>query len=125
VVRDTNDRALSGEFAPWAIRDNELAADMVPTDSLNWSAFAEFALSYDGYARWVRTPSLGRFANRVRATWDRTGMLPDDLESLRACLFFEQRRGHHTGVEHGDAYLDALLYAVRQHLPLSVEPPDP
>ena len=45
------------------------------------------------------------------------GTLPDDLDELRAALFFEQRRYHHFG-EGPDGsdldYIEALVGAIRE-----------
>src|ERR1700694_1612985 len=88
--------ALSGEFSDWAILRENLESTTVPRTGASWGAVWEFALSYDGYALWQ---DVGSHANRVAARWVERGDLPRNLDSLRACLFFEQRRYRHFGTD--------------------------
>jgi hypothetical protein len=79
--------------------------------------FIRFALSYGGYALWV---DLADFANDAADRWRESGALPEGLDSMRACLFFEQRRYRHfdrapQGQEAD--YVWALIDAIREACP--------
>lgn len=84
--------ATTGEFSEWALLNEDLSLDTVPAPSAPWPDIMMFALTYDGYALW---DEVGAFANRMRDEWGARRILPSELDSLRACLFFEQRRFRH------------------------------
>jgi len=57
-----------------------------------------------------------RIANAAADRYSQEGELPESLDELRTCLFFEQRRWHHFGATpDGEAqrYFAALLEAIR------------
>ena len=62
----------------------------VPSPRARWSTIWHFALSVNGYETYVG--DLAELEGRVRAQWDRSGSLPQDVETLRYTLFFLQRR---------------------------------
>ncbi len=113
VLRFTDPgRAPDGAFVSTAIANGRLRTDLLPPRDASWEQVEEFALTYDGYAYWSHVAEL---AGRSLQQWTRTGTLPDDLDELRACLFFEERRWHHFGEEpHGRAarYVASLLAAI-------------
>jgi hypothetical protein len=101
-----------GAFAAIAIPNDALRHRSVPQRGAPWETIEEFALSYDGYGYWS---GLADLAGRSIRAWTRDCSLPDSLDELRACLFYEQRRWHHFGQEpYGKAadYLGALLEAI-------------
>lgn len=51
---------------------------------------AEFALTYNGYAR--HREEAKKISQIVNDTFNETGNLPENLNMLRCALFFEQRR---------------------------------
>ena len=67
---------------------------IVPSEGAGWAEIWKFAVIYNGYARLGREESV-----RVgRTTWKRwldERQLPDDLQTARAALFFEQRGSNH------------------------------
>jgi hypothetical protein len=87
----------------------------VPADDASWYDIGVFALSYNGYDRYLG--EIGPFANETSRTWWKTQVLPNDLASLRAVLFYEQRRWHHFGDAPDETtampYIKALLTAIR------------
>lgn len=104
-----------GEFAGWAIRSEDLTPAAVPDRTSEWGAIFDFGLSYDGYEH--RGRNVGTFANRVHAARLAGGDLPADLDALRACLFFEQRRAANDGgTPEGETaeYFFELLDAIRR-----------
>jgi hypothetical protein len=104
--------APTGDFAAWAIPHARLATLGIPRRGDTWDAVSDFALSYDGHAYWSDLPEL---ANRVLQRWTRTRALPDTLDEIRGCLFYEQRRWHHFGEEptgRSADYIWALVDAV-------------
>jgi len=104
--------APRGAFAAGAVPNGRLAPDAVPCHGASWEALEEFALSYDGYAYWSDVDELAR---RALQRWTRDKSLPPQLDELRGCLFYEERRWHHFGREpqgRSRQYMDALLDAI-------------
>jgi hypothetical protein len=78
-----------------------------------------FALTFDGDRRFAE--ACGDIANHVRRQFRHEHGFPDglDLDELRACLFYEQRRYNHfgRGPEGDDAeYVGALLAEIRRRV---------
>lgn len=70
-----------------------MTAIAVPAaDATIWE-IADFALRYDGYGLHGDVEALATLHRRVHRGWKR-GRLPDDLDELRAALFFVQRASH-------------------------------
>lgn len=69
--------------------NNKLMSVDIPAADADWEVIEEFALSFDGYEACGSFEKCAEIAN-VR----RHGSLTD----LRTCLFFEQRRWRHFGV---------------------------
>lgn len=121
-------RAPAGAFAALAVPNGELVATAVPQRGEAWETVSAFCLSYDGYAHWDDLPEL---ANRALQRWTRHHTTPPLLDEARACLFYEQRRWHHFGVEPVDRaadYVWALLDTVRALAPAAspaAPPADP
>jgi hypothetical protein len=63
----------------------------VPDPRADFEAIVAFAYGFDGYARFG-LEGCGELANRTLATYLSERRLPDDLDALRACLYFEARR---------------------------------
>jgi superfamily II DNA or RNA helicase len=81
-------------------------AEDVPGPEASWGEIQRFALAFDGYA------ALG--SERCAAVANARN--PQNLEELRACLFFEQRRWHHFGESPRGAdlaYIRSLVDRVR------------
>ncbi len=85
-----------GDYAASAITNADLDIADVPRRGESWEAVSDFALSYDGYGYW---DDLSTLAGRVLQHWTRRRSLPDTLDELRGCLFYEQRRWNHFGEE--------------------------
>ncbi len=74
----------------------------------------QFALTYDGYRHHSDAAKIG---NRCVEAWMRNSSLPDDLDTARCALFFEQRRYRHFGSDPEEPvqrYLSALLGRIRE-----------
>lgn len=105
-----------GAFDAIAVPNSALRPEAVPPPDAPWEAVEEFALSYDGYAYWSDVAELDR---RALQRWTREGHLSRDLDQLRGCLFYEERRWHHFGREpqgRGRAFIAALLGAIAELL---------
>lgn len=94
----------------------------VPTleagDPRRWERFTAFALAWNGYE--VFGDDLGALANHELERFEAGEPLSDDVEVLRGCLFFEQRRWRHYGKEPDGAgwdYISSVLDALRDRLP--------
>lgn len=86
----------------------------IPSPDANLPTIMAFALTYNGYDRF--DGSLGEFANIARQWWGRLGQTPWDVDSLRAALFYEQRRHRHLGGTPSASdvqYLRALIASIR------------
>lgn len=107
------------EGQPVPIATAELRIEDLPGTSARSDSYHRFALSFNGYERMGSLRRCGRIANESIEHWRRTGELPDDLDELRACLFFEQRRWHHYGDDFDEGtmrYLEALVGKLRRLL---------
>jgi len=113
-LRWTDDaRPPAGDFSSRAIVHSDLHRYSLPRPGDHWDKVFELALSYDGDAYWDDLPEL---ATRVLQHWTRHHQLPEGLDELRACLFYEQRRCHHFGdypTGRSAQYLWALVDAIR------------
>jgi len=101
----------------------------VPETDVTWHEVWLFALTYNAYIRNDGLDGAATIGNRARRMWANHGVLPADLDTARAALFFEQRRYHHFGSspEGDDAqYIRALLEHIAELGGGSVSgPPDP
>ncbi|MGC4893353.1 hypothetical protein [Micromonospora sp. DT31] len=69
----------------------------VPDDGAGSTEFFRFAGTYNGYELQGSFEALATTARTVRERWERTGHLGDDVDELRARLFFEARAFRHGG----------------------------
>lgn len=86
----------------------------VPSPDADLPTIMDFALTYNGYNRFEG--NLGEFANIARQWWARLGQTPWDVDSLRAALFYEQRRHRHlesTPSASDMEYLRAVIASIR------------
>lgn len=111
------------ETLPAAVATDGLRPEDVPQIDGHapdaYSRLAEFALTYREEAEAVEIAELGRIANAALAKFQGTGDLPEDARTIRACLFFEQRRWRHFGQDPDSltmSYCLALLARLREIL---------
>ena len=90
----------------------------------------QYALTVDGYQ--YATENLGlecaTLANRKLRIFDRRGVWQGSFEELRCCLFYEQRRWHHFGIEPTAADLlaiQALFLPIAKHWQIEVGDAEP
>ncbi|MDF1543218.1 MAG: hypothetical protein RQ731_08490 [Anaerosomatales bacterium] len=105
----------ANQFGFNEVPGSDLQPGDVPRVSDGWDAIFTFALSYDGYAHYG--DRCADMANHAADDYSGHGRLPDLVDELRACLFFEQRRWRHFGEtpnEEARRHFDALLEAIRQ-----------
>jgi hypothetical protein len=74
-----------------AIANEELDLDVFPQKRDPFDRVVNFAYTFDGYAHYGME-ACAALANKTLSTFYHTSILPDDLNVLRACLFFEARR---------------------------------
>lgn len=130
-MREWNQQPVEGESAgfrwlrdeqPDEVPSGDLRASDVPLppasteDERAIQSMVEFAHTFDGYA-WGGPPGeLGPVVHGVRRTWDAGADLPDDLDTLRACLFFSVRADRFSGGygpnDEDVVWLQALLRAI-------------
>jgi hypothetical protein len=96
----------------------ELQQDDIPgRDADWWPTINEFALSFDGYERFGSFDACAEMANKCAERYHADGLLPAELDTLRACLFFEQRRWRHFEANPDEgtmAYLHTVLAHMRE-----------
>lgn len=101
---------------PPEIPNAALHLEHLPAPQAPLRIVEEFALTFNGYVRWPDSPSCGEVAKQTMGHFKQTGRFPQDLDLLRSCLFFEQRRWRHYGdLPEGDdlSYIYALVEAIR------------
>jgi len=74
-----------------SVPHRSLTRDDVPDPRADFEEIVTFAYGFDGYARFG-LEGCGELANRTLDVFLRERRLPDDLDELRACLYFEARR---------------------------------
>ncbi len=101
------------------IANADLTEGTLPPCNAEWSEIGGFALSFNGYDHWGSFETCAEIANRWRDAYRAEGSLPDSLTELRTCLFFEQRRWRHFGLdpdEEGTDYIHALVERIRERV---------
>lgn len=98
-----------GEFSSFHRPLGKALEEFHETQNLN-----RLALSFDAYAAFG-SERVGPLANEAAETWAKDRRLPKDIMSLRICLFFEQRRSHHTDMQLDRPYTRALLARLEQY----------
>ncbi len=96
---------------------DEESIPVPPSGAPWWPDITQFALTYNAYNRVADVHAVGQIGNGARARYGHDGSFPDDLDELRAALFFEQRRYHHFGEGPDGAdldYIQALVGAIRR-----------
>jgi hypothetical protein len=96
-----------------------LEAGDLPSPKAEEQAYHLFALTYNGYEEMGSMRRCARIANEAIERWRETGQLPDGIDRLRACLFFEQRRWHHYGDgfdEETMSYVKEIITRIRRQL---------
>jgi hypothetical protein len=105
---------MENQFGHLEILNEDLSPDDIPPASAILAEIFVFGLTYDGYEH--HPEDCATIANRAAERYRDTGALPDSLDELHACLFFEQRRWHHFGcplTEDATRYVRALAEAIR------------
>lgn len=76
-----------------------------------------FALTFNGYEWCGSFEQCAKVGNRGADLFRESGILPRSLAELRTCLFFEQRRWRHFGLDPDEParrYISALVEAIRE-----------
>lgn len=69
----------------------------VPDEGARFAELVTFAHTYNGYDLHGGPAGLNEVVLPVRREWERAGDLPGDADTLRACLFFQQRSHYWDG----------------------------
>ncbi len=98
----------------------------VPSEGAGWDEIGAFAIKFPGWtATEIDWDALYALVEEVQTGWTRNGELPGDIDLLRVCLLWEQRRLRHLqtgpGGEYEDGadelpYAQALVGAIRRIL---------
>lgn len=96
------------QFGRPAIPSSDLTSDNVPTANADYhTEIVEFALTFDGYAHF--SDRLSTIATRAQQQFSTRRKLPQTVDLLRACLFFQQRLWRDQANEPDE---DCLLFIV-------------
>ena len=113
---------MTNTFGAFDVENADLTPDHLPAPDVKWGEIARFGLSYDGYRHESALSPCADTANTARNDYREQRVLPDSLDSLRNCPFFEQRRYHHFGEppdEWSLGYIHAVLEAIRRQVTAS------
>ncbi len=89
----------------------------MPAPDAGWHEIGRFALSFNGYEWCGSFGKCAEVGDRGLEGFRETGAVPESLTELRTCLFFEQRRWRHFGLDpdyRAMCYISALLQAIRE-----------
>ena len=87
---------------------------MLPAPNATEEDFFVFALTFNGYEA---LEDCDEIANKAARVFAEHGTLPESLDALRGCLFYEQRRKRHCDSEASEEdlrYYHALVAAMRE-----------
>ena len=105
------------EFGCAVDNDTLTPEDIPAADAPYWGVIDRFALTYDGYSHLCSFEQCADIGNAAADEHQASGGLPESLDALRTCLFFEQRRWRHFDEHPDDAtmeYIRALVEAIRR-----------
>jgi hypothetical protein len=93
--------------------------DVPGPDDPWWGVGDRFALTFNAYDRLGSSSNVDKTANKAREKYDKSGVLPDSVDGIRTCLFYEQRRWRHFDEDPYEdpgtkQYLRALFAALRE-----------
>jgi hypothetical protein len=97
---------------------SELSKTTFPKRRDPFNKIVEFAYSFDGYAHFGME-KCAEICNAALSAFYHSQVLPDDIDTLRACLFFEARRWTLYGKEpdnKGLIYIHALIDRLEKKL---------
>ena len=103
------------QFGRPEIPSSQLTADKVPAaNSPYHPEIVEFALSFDGYAKF--SDNADTIARQAQEEFSASGKLPRTVDRLRTCLFMQQRSWRNEDNEpdkESMRFIEALLAAIR------------
>jgi hypothetical protein len=101
MPKETPEREARKEvgFEGWfrGIPNDQLTEEDIPPPEASWMAIVDFASTWDAYIYWGSFEKCAEIANTWAKRYYEEGKLPETLEELRTCLFFEWRRWRHLG----------------------------
>lgn len=98
------------------IPNAELTEKDLPPPNASLAEIAKFALTFNGLEYWGPGEQGVTRADHWVALFEKDGSLPDSLNDLRACLFFEETRDYWSGFcqdEQERCFCRALVEAIR------------
>lgn len=102
------------------ITNEDLTAEDFPGRGATFDVVQRFGYSFDGYAAFGME-NCAAIANAALSDYYHNDELPDDLDTLRACMFFEVRRWslyEQMPDTRANIYMFALIDAIRGKLEL-------
>jgi hypothetical protein len=105
------------------VADDNLDITTFPKRRDPFDSIVKFAYTFDGYAHFGME-KCAEIANAALSTFYHTQVLPDDIDVIRACLFFEARRWTLYKKEpdnKGMIYIHALIDRLEKQLKAKAE----
>ena len=102
------------------VASEDLQTEDFPGRGATFDVVQKFGYSFDGYAA-LGMEDCAKIANAALSDYYHKDELPDDLDTLRACMFFEVRRWslyEQMPDTKANIYMFALVDAIREKLEL-------
>lgn len=102
-----------------AISNEDLRRRHLPKPRAPFTVIVAFANTYDAYEIHGRARSA-RVANAAVSTYAKRQVVPDSLDTLRTCLYFEAQRWilwRQEPNNEAHEYIWALIDAIGEHIP--------
>ena len=100
------------------IESQHLSEEMFPRPGSSFADVVVFAYTFDGYAHYGME-ACANLANQTLSGYYKEESLPEDVNELRACLFFEARRWMLYGSmpdTMANIYIAALIQKLKEKL---------
>lgn len=120
AVRQEMHAGRSEQVAITPIAHADLTAAHFPKRGATFDQLQAFGYSFDGYAHFGME-RCAELANAALSHYYHNDALPDDLDELRACMFFEARRWllyEQAPDTKANLYMFALIDAIKAKLEL-------
>ena len=109
---------VSAEAQVNPVANSDLKAADFPGRGVTFDVLRSFAYTFDGYAAYGME-ACAKLANDALSAYYHDETLPEDINELRACLFFEARRWslyEQLPDTRANIYMFALIDAIKQRL---------
>lgn len=113
-------RSSLNQFGQPELANEQLRPDLVPSPDADYcNNIVPFALTFDAYTHLGSFDKVAEIANAASANFETNRLRPNNMDVLRTCLFFEQRRWRHFARDPSPddlIYIRALVDAIRRNV---------